>query len=462
MHNPYLVPRDLIAKYNVRGPRYTSYPTAPEWKAAFGDAEAMAALAENDRARRDVPLSLYVHIPFCVKLCYYCGCNKIITQNKEIVERYVAALDREIGRVASQLSADRRVVQIHWGGGTPTHLTPDQIRRVFGSIASRFTIDPGAEISIEVHPTVTTFEHLATLRDLGFNRLSMGVQDFDPEVQKAVNRLQTYELTRDLVVEARRLGFFSVNLDLMYGLPLQTVEKFQATLEKVHTLSPDRVALFNYAHLPAQIPGQRLIPDESIPSPDVKLDLFELAIDSFIQAGYRFVGMDHFAKPDNELSVALDDRTLRRNFMGYTTMADSDLVSFGVSSISDLDTVYMQNHKDIKAYFEAVEADLVPAQRGMALSADDRLRRDVINRLICHCYLDKAEIERLHGIDFDATFATELRELEPLAEDGLLDIGEKGLTVTPRGQILLRNLCMPFDAYLRRMAPEARKFSKTL
>lgn len=462
MHNPYLVPRDLIAKYNVRGPRYTSYPTAPEWKDSFGDAEAMEALAENDRARREVPLSLYVHVPFCVKLCYYCGCNKIITQNAEIVERYVEALDREIARVASQLSKDRQVVQIHWGGGTPTHLSREQIRRVFGSLSSRFTLAPDAEISIEVHPTVTSFEQLATLRELGFNRLSMGVQDFDPEVQKAVNRLQTYELTRDLIAEARRLGFISINVDLMYGLPLQSVEKFAATLEKVHTLSPDRVALFNYAHLPHLIPGQRLIPDESIPSADVKLDLFELAIDSFIQAGYRFVGMDHFAKPDNELAIALDDRTLRRNFMGYTTMADSDLVSFGVSSISDLDTVYMQNHKDIKQYFAATEDDKVPAQRGMRLTADDRLRRDVINRLICHCYLDKDSIEQLHGIDFDATFATELRELEPLAEDGLVVLHERGVEVTPRGQILLRNICMPFDAYLRRMAPEERTFSRTV
>ncbi|MNX24594.1 Oxygen-independent coproporphyrinogen-III oxidase [compost metagenome] len=462
MHNPYLVPRDIIAKYNVRGPRYTSYPTAPEWKDSFGDDEAMGVLAENDRERREIPLSLYVHIPFCVKLCYYCGCNKIITQNTEIVERYVEALDREVARVASQLSKDRKVVQIHWGGGTPTHLSPEQIRRVYGSLASRFNLAPDAEISIEVHPTVTTFEHLATLRELGFNRLSMGVQDFDPEVQQAVNRLQTYELTRDLIVEARRLGFVSVNVDLMYGLPLQTVEKFTATLAKIHSLSPDRVALFNYAHLPHQIPGQRLIPEENIPSPDVKLDLFELAIDSFIQAGYRFVGMDHFAKPDNELATALDDRTLRRNFMGYTTMADSDLVSFGVSSISDLDTVYIQNHKDIKQYFAAAEADQVPAQRGMRLTADDRLRRDVINRLICHCYLDKAEISKLHGIDFDATFATELSELLPLAEDGLVVLEDRSLTVTPRGQILLRNICMPFDAYLRRMAPEDRKFSKTV
>lgn len=462
MPNPYLVPRDLIAKYNVKGPRYTSYPTAPEWKESFGDAEALEALASNDRARRNVPLSLYVHVPFCVKLCYYCGCNKIITQNPEIVERYVEALDREVARVAAQLSDDRQVVQIHWGGGTPTHLTPDQIRRVFGSLTSRFQLAPEAEVSIEVHPTVTTFEQLATLRALGFNRLSMGVQDFDPEVQQAVNRLQTYELTRDLIAEARRLGFFSVNVDLMYGLPLQTVEKFAQTLAKIHTLAPDRVALFNYAHLPHQIPGQRLIPDASIPTADVKLNLFEQAIDSFVQAGYRYVGMDHFARPDNELATALGDRTLRRNFMGYTTMADSDLVSFGVSSISDLDTVYMQNHKGIKEYFAAAEADQIPVQRGMRLTADDRLRRDVINRLICHCHLDKREIERLHGIDFDQTFATELAELVPLAEDGLVVLAADHLEVTPRGQILLRNICMPFDAYLRRMAPEERKFSRTV
>jgi oxygen-independent coproporphyrinogen-3 oxidase len=457
----YRVPRALIETYNTRGPRYTSYPTAPEWRTALSDEDARAALQANREARADVPLSLYVHIPFCVKLCYYCGCNRIITRSVDLVERYIRALDQEVGEVAV-LAGERPVVQVHWGGGTPTHLTPLELRRVFGSLAKRFEMRPDAEISIEVHPPVTTFEQLETLRDLGFNRVSMGVQDFDPVVQKAVNRLQSYEQTAALIDRARKLGFQSVNLDLMYGLPFQTPTGFEATLAQVETLRPDRVALFNYAHVPHLQPGQRMIDPDSLPQPAVKLELFEMAIDHFIGRGYRYIGMDHFARPEDELARSLDQRTLRRNFMGYTTCADSDLIGFGISSISDLDTMYLQNVKQLEPYFAAMGEGRIPVARGLALSADDRLRRDIINRLICHCHVEKAEIEALHGIDFDQTFAIELRELRALEADGLVTLTAGALHVPPRGQILLRNVCMPFDAWLRRQPGEARTWSRTV
>ncbi|HEY9899158.1 MAG TPA: oxygen-independent coproporphyrinogen III oxidase [Pantanalinema sp.] len=459
--HPFVVPRELMARYNTSGPRYTSYPTAPEWSEAFGRDDALRAIADNQAARPRTPLSLYVHLPFCHKLCYYCGCNMLVTKQQDLVERYLSAVIREIDLTA-KLIGDREVVQIHWGGGTPTFLSSEQLTRVYRAISDRFAIDPQAEVSIEVHPPVTTFEQLETLAGLGFNRVSMGIQDFDPEVQKAVNRIQPFEQTRDLIEKARELGFISVNTDLMYGLPFQNTAGFAATLDKIKQLRPDRLALFNFAHMPWLKPHQSLIKEETLPTPDEKLALFELAIDSLIAQGYRYIGMDHFALCDDELSTAQADRTLRRNFMGYTTRADSDLYSFGVSSISDLDAVYYQNPRKLPDYLAAMEADALPATRGMRLSADDRLRRDVINRLIGHCYLDKAEIEQLHGISFDAYFANELPKLAPLADDGLIELSPGALKVTPRGQLLLRNICMVFDAYLDKLAPGTRRFSRTL
>lgn len=461
--NPYVLPRDILAKYNTSGPRYTSYPTAPEWSDGFGAEKALEVLKENQEARFDVALSLYVHLPFCHKLCYYCGCNMQVTKDQDLVSRYLTALEREIELVAAQIDTSRRqVVQIHWGGGTPTFLKPEQLTRVFHALERSFDLAPEAEVSIEVHPPVTTFEQLETLRTLGFNRLSMGIQDFDPVVQEAVNRIQPFEQTRDLIAHARSLGFLSVNTDLMYGLPHQTVERFQGTLGLVEQLRPDRIALFNFAYLPWLKPHHKLIKENTLPPADEKIAIFELAIASLIRQGYRYIGMDHFALPDDELSVAQSDRTLRRNFMGYTTCADSDLLAFGVTSISDLDAAYLANARKVDDYMQLCNESTLPTQRGMVLSADDRLRRDVINRLICHCYLDKAEIERLHGISFDATFQSELLKLVPLAADGLLEIGERTLKVTPRGQLLLRNICMVFDAYLAKPSAGERKFSKTV
>lgn len=462
LSNPYTLPREILDKYNTSGPRYTSYPTAPEWRETFSVADASEVIEANQAARADMGLSLYVHIPFCHKLCWYCGCNMLVTKQQDLVERYLAALITEIDRYSKLIDTRRPVVQIHWGGGTPTYLSSEQITRLYTAITDRFTLAPEAEVSIEIHPPVTTFEQLETLARLGFNRVSMGVQDFDPEVQKAVNRIQPFEQTQGIIQKARELGFISVNTDLMYGLPLQNVERFSRTLDQILALRPDRLALFNYAHMPWLKPHQNLIKEETLPTPDEKVALFEMAIDRLIQEGYRYIGMDHFALPQDELTVAQADRTLRRNFMGYTTRADSDLYAFGYTSIGDLDSAYMQNARKLPEYMDVVEAGKLPVVRGMVLSADDRLRRDVINRLICHCHLDKAEIERLHGIDFDTYFAAELPKLAPLAEDGLLVIHPDRLEVTARGQLLLRNICMVFDAYLANVAPGERRFSKTV
>ena len=457
------VPADILARYDVSGPRYTSYPTAPEWKDDFGEAEGRAIGLTNGIRHGNRPLSLYVHLPFCQKLCYFCGCNMLVTRDDSLVERYLKALEWEIDQLASVLDTGRRqVMQIHWGGGTPTHLTSDQLRQVFAALTRRFKVAPGAEISLEVHPAVTTFEQLASLREMGFNRLSMGIQDFAPEVQEAVNRAQTFEITRDLIVEARRLGFESINVDLMYGLPKQTMEGFEDTLAKVRELAPDRIALFNYAYVPWLKKHMTLIQEADLPAPELKVALFERAVDDFTSQGMTWIGMDHFARPENELAKAHANRTLRRNFMGYTTCADTDLVAFGVSSISDWDEAYTQNDRDLMGYLETVESGTWPVKRGLRLTSDDRLRREVINRLICHGHVDKAELENEHWIVFDEHFAQALEKLQPLAADGLVVLEPGHIRVTPRGQVLLRNVCMAFDAYLEKQDDEAPRFSRTV
>lgn len=458
----YLVPREILARYDVAGPRYTSYPTAPEWRNDFTAQDAEGAIAANNVERAGVPLSLYVHVPFCHKLCYFCGCNMLVTQKQDLVTAYLDAIELEIERVAKRLDRSREVVQIHWGGGTPTYLQPAQLERLFGALARHFTIRPDAEISLELHPAVTSFEQLATLRKLGFNRVSMGIQDFDAKVQETVNRIQTYEVTRDLIAECRRLGFLSVNCDLMYGLPHQTVDGFRETLTKVEALRPDRLALFNYAHVPWLKKHQAVFDEAALPAAATKLEVFELAIRSFLRQGYRYIGMDHFALPADELTVAQANETLRRNFMGYTTCADSDLYAFGPSSIADLDRAYLQNERLVPAYVERVKAGGLPIIRGMDLSDDDRLRRDVINRLFCVLKVDKAAIAQAHGVDFDLYFADALAALAPMADDGLVLLSPEAIRVTPRGQILLRNVAMAFDAYLAKTPPEARRFSRTV
>lgn len=459
----YKVPRDLLDKYNTAGPRYTSYPTAPEWQDGWGDAEGFAVLAQNNAQRADTALSLYVHLPFCHRLCFFCGCNMLVTQKQDLVSGYLDALEQEIDRVAREIDHARRpVVQIHWGGGTPTYLKPDQLERVYHALTSRFRLAEGAEVSLELHPAVTSDEQLVTLKRIGFNRVSMGIQDFDPKVQEAVNRPQPYEVTRDLIARCRELGFESVNTDLMYGLPHQSLDGFTATLDKVLGIRPDRIALFNYAHVPWLKKHMEAIKTEDLPTPEEKLRIFEMAIGRLLDVGYRYIGMDHFALPEDELSRAQEARTLRRNFMGYTTCADSDLIAFGASSISDMDRAYTQNERNVHAYIKALKERELATMRGMRLSDDDRLRRDVINDLFCNLYVDKQAIGAKHGVAFDTYFAKELAALAPLAADGLVEVASDHLHITPRGQILLRNVAMVFDAYLDKRPPSERKFSKTV
>ncbi|MGV3525702.1 MAG: oxygen-independent coproporphyrinogen III oxidase [Candidatus Sericytochromatia bacterium] len=455
----YRVPRELIAKYATPGPRYTSYPTAPIWQDGLTAAEAQAIYRANNPANSQRPLALYLHLPFCTSLCWYCGCNVKISRNKDVTQPYLEALQRELALLSPELSPQRQISQMHWGGGTPTYLSPEAIRELVAHLRQHLSFAPDAELSIEVDPRVTTFEHLAALRAAGFNRLSMGVQDFNPAVQAAVHRIQPFEITAALIAESRRLGFESINIDLMYGLPYQNEASFGDTLEQVRQLNPDRLALFHYAHVPWIKPAQKLIPLEALPDSDTKLAIFERAIAELLEQGYRYIGMDHFAKPEDALSQAQAQHTLRRNFMGYTTQAGTDLYGLGMSSISEIDGHFLQNHRDLSVYENTLAAGHLPIQRGMVLSADDHLRKAVIEQLICNGYLDFSELGQRFGIDFPTYFAQELIACQSLAEDGLLHLSTRHIDVLPRGQILIRNVCMLWDAYLSK---QPAGFSKTI
>jgi oxygen-independent coproporphyrinogen-3 oxidase len=457
------LPLDLLERYNVYGPRYTSYPTAPEWDDAFGPGDLRRAFDEAARAEPKRPVSLYFHIPFCESLCWYCGCNVVINRNKAVADPYLDHMRIEIDRVAPAIDPSREVVQFHWGGGTPTYLSPEQMADLYRFTAERVRFAPGAEIGIEVDPRVTTPEHVAALAELGMNRISMGVQDFDPQVQKAINRVQSFEETAALVEDSRSHGFASVNIDLMYGLPYQTMELFLETVERVIEISPDRIALFNYAHVPALKHAQKAFERMPVPEGLEKFKIFAAAIDRFTRAGYVFIGLDHFAKPGDELARAQADRTLWRNFMGYTTKAGSDMYAMGVSSISEIGDAFAQNFRDTPRYYAALDAGELPTMRGKWLDADDRVRGAVIERLLCHCVIVPSEIEAEFGIDFPEYFADALADLAGPAADGLVRLSADRIEVTPLGRIFIRNLAMPFDAYLRRRAPGAKPvFSKTL
>lgn len=456
----YQVSRELLAKYAKPGPRYTSYPTAPVWSPDFGPEQARSLYRKNNAADPG-PLALYVHLPYCSSLCWYCGCHVKISRNKQVVEPYLQALDKELELVSAYWSPERQISQMHWGGGTPTYLSPGQIEQLVEMVESRVAFAPGAELSIEVDPRVTTLEHLQALRRCGFNRLSMGVQDFNSQVQEAVHRVQGFAATRSLIENARRLGFTSINIDLMYGLPYQSVDSFQETLYQVDALDPDRLALFNYAHVPWLKPAQKLIKPETLPDPESKLQIFELAIAHLLQRGYRYIGMDHFAKPTDELALAQQAHTLRRNFMGYTTQAGTDLYGFGVSSISEIDGHFVQNEKDIPSYEQLLTQEQLPSVRGMWLSFDDHVRKDIIEQLICNGYLDFGRLQRQYGLDLEQRFAPELAASQQLADDGLIQLDAAGITVLPPGQILIRNVCMIWDAYLQTENPSQR-FSQTV
>jgi len=454
------VSEEFLARYNRPGPRYTSYPTAPVWNDSFGPADLESVHADADSAR--TPVSLYMHLPFCESLCLFCACNVIIQKDKSVTLPYFEVLKKEIARVAQSVSRERQVVQFHWGGGTPTYSSPTQLEDLFAYTKERFTFSPEAEIGIEVDPRVTSRAHLETLRRLGFNRLSMGIQDFHEPVQKAINRIQPYEITRDLIRSARELGFDSINVDLIYGLPYQTSASFARTVDQIVELAPDRIALFSYAHVP-WLKKQQGSFAAHLPEGLQKFEIFRSGLLKFLDAGYLYIGMDHFAKPDDELATAQNNRTLHRNFQGYTTKAGADLYGMGVTAISGFRDAYAQNFRELTSWEKAIQERGNATMRGYRLSADDRLRRDVISRLLCHTVVPKHEINQAFGIDFDAYFAEELRNLEVPRKDGLVTMSQAEIRTTWLGRIFIRNLAMLFDPYLEKQQLAAKPlFSKTL
>ncbi|PML76723.1 oxygen-independent coproporphyrinogen III oxidase [Enterovibrio norvegicus] len=448
--------QSLIEKYNYSGPRYTSYPTALEFHEVFTAAEFDMACTQYPERN----LSLYVHIPFCHTLCYYCGCNKVITRHQHKADAYLDALEQEI-RQRAYLLHDRNVTQLHWGGGTPTFLTKEQVSRLMGLLRQEFQLDDNAEISIEVDPREIELDMLDHLRSEGFNRLSIGVQDFDKTVQKAVNREQDETFIRDMVSRAKTLGFRSTNLDLIYGLPHQNGETFAKTLSQVLEMKPGRLSVFNYAHLPSLFAAQRKIKDEDLPSPQVRLSMLEQTIGTLTSEGYQFIGMDHFALPDDELAVAQREGNLHRNFQGYTTQGDCDLLGLGVSAISMIGDCYAQNQKELKKYYGQVEEQRHALWKGVMLDGDDLLRREVIKSLICNFYLDKSEIEGTYDIEFDKYFAEDLSLLQCFVDDELVEVDATSIKVTLKGRLLIRNICMCFDTYLRDRARQ-QQFSRVI
>jgi oxygen-independent coproporphyrinogen-3 oxidase len=456
------VTAELLREYDRPGPRYTSYPTAVEFSSSFDEAAYRRQLEAAAEAREEA-LSLYLHSPFCEERCSFCGCMVIITRRREVADHYLTYLKREIDMLAAGLKGRRRVVQYHWGGGTPTYLSVAQMTALHEAVTRRFDVQAGAEVAIEVDPRVTSREQIERLRELGFNRLSLGVQDFTPEVQQAINRIQGEPETRALFEVARSLGFASINVDLIYGLPFQTRASFGRSVEAVVALRPDRVAVYSYAHVPWIRGNQKRIRPEDLPSREQKIELFLEAMERFLAAGYRQIGMDHFALAEDELARAAEERRLHRNFMGYTTRPAKDMVGLGVSAIGRVGAAFAQNTKKLSVYYAAIEAGRFPIERGYLLDADDQLRAHVIAELMCNFHLDRALVEARFGVDFDRYFAPELAELQagPVAH-GFVEASPEGLLVTPRGRLFVRNVCMVFDRYLRAKAADKPVFSRTI
>ena len=453
----------LVKKYDLFGPRYTSYPTADRFHDGFRAEHYVNALhTRNERhAAHPQPLSLYVHLPFCNTICYYCACNKVITKDHGRSAKYIRYVGREIGIVGGMIEGTPAVLQLHWGGGTPTFLARDEMATLMGMLRGAFDVARDAEISIEVDPRKVDADTIAFLGQLGFNRISVGVQDFDPEVQKAVNRIQSEAETRTVIDASRANGFVSVNCDLIYGLPKQTVAGFSATLDKVVEAAPDRIALYSYAHVPHLFKPQRRIGEPDLPAPEVKLAILALAIEKLGASGYAYIGMDHFAKPTDELALAQSQRKLHRNFQGYSTKPDCDLLAFGISAIGKVGAAYVQNVRTLDEYYERLDLQMLPVLRGIELNADDLIRREVIQRLMCDFDLDFQAIEAKYGIRYAEYFAPDLAALAPLAADGLAEVGATGIRVTPRGRLLVRTVAMQFDRYLRE-AQERARYSRVI
>lgn len=450
---------ELIKKYDRPGPRYTSYPTAPQFNNSFTSEKFLDEIIRTNNENNPPELSLYFHIPFCDTLCYFCGCNMIISRNRERIKEYTNHLKNEIDLLRTYLKNDRKVVQLHWGGGTPTHLNPDEITDLISYINNSFSFSNHAEEGCEIDPRGLTKEHLEALRHGGFNRISMGVQDFNEKVQKAVNRIQPEDMTRQVISWVRELKFNSMNLDLIYGLPFQSVESFEKTVDAIIDISPDRIAVFNYAHVPWLKKHMALIKPEDLPKPEEKLEILKMTSEKLTNAGYVFIGMDHFAKPNDELSIALKEKKLYRNFQGYSTHAGTDLYALGITSISQIGRCYSQNVKKESEYFEKLNDGVFPVERGYYLSDDDLLRRHVITRIMCDFELDFSEVEKLFSIDFKKYFDSSLKKLTEFVDDDLLILSDKNMKVTEMGRLMIRNIAMNFDAYLE---TSNAKFSRTV
>ena len=437
----------LLNKYDQPLPRYTSYPPATELKETFDSHDYYKALA--DLNQRSSPLSLYFHIPFCQSACYFCGCNVIVSNNKNIAQIYLDHLIQEVEQTTARVNTNKPVVQMHWGGGTPNYLTIDQVERLWKTIEKYFQFEANAEISIEINPRYVDRGYIQALRRIGFNRVSFGIQDFNPQVQEAVNRIQPRDLLFNVMDWVRAADFDSVNVDLIYGLPYQTLETFSETIENTIALNPDRLAIFNFAYVPWLKPIQKKINVDALPSGEEKLEILQMAISRLTRSDYVYIGMDHFAKPNDELSVAQRNGEMKRNFQGYTTLPDAELLGFGLTSISMLHDAYYQHHKKLKDYYKAIENQEPPIEKGVRLHREDILRREVIMQLMCHFELSKADVEAQFHLDFDTFFATELTELKRLETDGLVRVHDDRIEVTPSGRLLIRNVAAVFDEYLR-------------
>ncbi|TAE60081.1 MAG: oxygen-independent coproporphyrinogen III oxidase [Nostocales cyanobacterium] len=448
---------DLIKKYDTRAPRYTSYPPATELSENFTVQDFEVAIANSNQ--RQTPLSLYFHIPFCQSACYFCGCNTVISNNKNIAKPYLHNLAQEIQNTAELIDTSREVLQIHWGGGTPNYLDLHQVEFLWNKINRYFKIAPQAEVSIEINPRYVDKEYIKFLRDIGFNRISFGIQDFNPIVQEAVNRIQPEKMLLDAMGWIKDANFESVNVDLIYGLPYQTLHTFRETVKKTIDLDPDRIVVFNFAYVPWMKPVQKRINQDALPGAQEKLDILKMTIEELTDNEYLFIGMDHFAKNNNELAIAQQNGTLKRNFQGYTTHAETELFGFGSTSISMLEDAYAQNHKGLKEYYQAVTAGIIPTSKGVKLTQDDIIRRDVIMSIMSHFQLHKSDIERKYHLDFDSYFAQELHELKPLENDGLVNLLGSEIQITDIGRLLVRNIAVTFDTHSR---IKETKFSRAI
>jgi oxygen-independent coproporphyrinogen III oxidase len=453
---------ELLARYDSVGPRYTSYPTAVDFHAGYGEAAYRQSLQRANQLG-DAPLSVYTHIPFCIERCWFCGCHTYATKRHDVVDAYLAHLEVEMEQVAALLPDRRQVAQYHLGGGTPTYLLPEELRRLVESFKRHFKFPPGAELAIEVDPRVTTVDHIEALADLGFSRISMGVQDFDPAVQEAIGREQPIEATQHLVDTARKNRFGGVNLDLIYGLPKQTPASFTKTVEQAISMRPDRVAVYSFAYLPSQRGHQRNIERPALPGRDDKFALLAIAREAFMDAGYQAIGMDHFALPTDELSIAQREGRLQRNFMGYTVMAGADMLGFGVSAIGDVRGALVQVEKKLVHYYRMLDQGQLPVARGYQRTADDELRRDVIHTLMCNFVVDRKAIEGKHGIVFAEYLRESLAKLAPFVADGMCEVDDAGVRAVGLGQVFVRNLAMCFDAHLEpKLAAKDPVFSRTV